>query len=218
MKEILAEIEPAQDFIRNVLIQSEASGGLTKERYARFLIMQYHLTKGVQRHFLYLAGHPKTSKKKELRKWLVGFAYEEEFHYDIARMDLEKVGVPMGPCPLDVKLWWLFFDSVIQERPFMRLGATCILENVSAKAGDVLDRMIQKSDFLNPSNLRFLTIHRHGPNLDHGNQILEILKQADLSGDDYNDAVEGAKVGATMYERFFHWIMQIPGGGSYPKV
>jgi hypothetical protein len=31
---------------------------------------------------------------------------------------------------------------------------------------------------LNPKNLRFLTIHRHGPNLDHGNQILHVLESA----------------------------------------
>lgn len=207
MKEILQSIENAQAQFRQLLLVEKEKQGLTREMYARFLTMQYHLTKGVQRHFLFIAGHPATAKKRDLRKWLIQFAQEEEFHFEIARMDLENLGEKPGPMPFDTKLWWLYFDSVIQERPFVRLGATCILENIADGSADVLDELIQKSGFLNPKNLKFLTIHRHGPNLAHGDQIVEALEQAQLSDEEYSDALEGSRIGTILYMRFMHWIV-----------
>lgn len=207
MKEITAAIENAQHQFRELLLAEKDRQGLTREMYVRFLTMQYHLTKGVQRHFLFIAGHPATAKKRELRKWLIQFAQEEEFHFEIARMDLENLDTKPGPIPFDTKLWWLFFDDVIVDRPFMRLGATCILENIADGSSDVLDSLIQSSGFLTPKNLKFLTIHRHGPNLAHGDQIIEALAGANLSAEEYADVLEGTRVGTTLYMRFMHWIV-----------
>lgn len=207
MKEITAAIENAQHQFRELLLAEKDRQGLTREMYVRFLTMQYHLTKGVQRHFLFIAGHPATAKKRELRKWLIQFAQEEEFHFEIARMDLENLDTKPGPIPFDTKLWWLFFDDVIVDRPFVRLGATCILENIADGSSDVLDSLIQSSGFLTPKNLKFLTIHRHGPNLAHGDQIIEALAGANLSAEEYADVLEGTSVGTILYMRFMHWIV-----------
>lgn len=207
MKEITAAIENAQHQFRELLLAEKDRQGLTREMYIRFLTMQYHLTKGVQRHFLFIAGHPATAKKRDLRKWLIQFAQEEEFHFEIARMDLENLDAKPGPIPFDTKLWWLFFDDVIVNRPFVRLGATCILENIADGSSDVLDGLIQSSGFLNPKNLKFLTIHRHGPNLAHGDQIIEALAGANLNAEEYADVLEGTRVGTTLYMRFMHWIV-----------
>ena len=109
--------------------------------------------------------------------------------------------------PLDNQLWWHYFNGVLQERPFIRLGATCILENIADGSNDVLDHLIKASSFLNPKNLRFLMIHRHGPNLAHGDQILEALEHADLSEAENEDVLKGAEIATTLYMRFTHWIL-----------
>jgi hypothetical protein len=169
--------------------------------------MQYHLTKGVQKHFMAIAANSVTGRKRDLRKWLIQFAQEEEFHFEIAKADLKDLGTEPLECPFDVKLWWLYFDSVIADRPFVRLGATTILENIADGSSDILDGMIAKSSFLNSKNLRFLIIHRHGPNLAHGDQILGALNGADLTNQEVNDVVEGADKAITFYMRFVHWIV-----------
>ncbi len=207
MKPILDKIEIAQGLFRQRLSDLLSDGGLTRERYVRFLSMQYHLTKGVQIPFMSIAANPITAKKRNLRKWLIQFANEEEFHFEIAKADLKELGTEPLDCPFDTKLWWLYFDSVIQSRPFVRLGATCILENIGDGSAEVLDKLIKESSFLNPKNLRFLTIHRHGPNLDHGAQIIEALNQADLTEQEQLDVLEGAETAITLYMRFTHWII-----------
>jgi hypothetical protein len=207
MKQVNDQILESQRLFRAKLEALKQDGGLTKERYTRFLTMQYHLTKGVQRHFMAIAANSATAKKRELRKWLIQFAQEEEFHFEIAKADLKELGCEPGDMPFDTKLWWAYFDSTLEQRPFIRLGATCILENISDGSSDVLDELIHTSTFLNPKNLRFLTIHRHGPNLAHGDQILEALKNGDLSETEFADVLTGARKATTLYLRFTHWII-----------
>ena len=81
MKDVIAQMEKAQKLFREKLQEMQNNGGLTKERYTRFLSMQYHLTKGVQKHFMAIAANSLTARKKNLRKWLINFAQEEEFHF-----------------------------------------------------------------------------------------------------------------------------------------
>lgn len=207
MNELNELVKIAQNLFKLKLEDMEKENGLTRERYIRFLSMQYHLTKGVQKHFMAIAANPLTAQKRELRKWLINFAQEEEFHYEIAKADLKELGTTPLDCPFDTKLWWLYFDSVINNNPLIRLGATCILENISDGSSDVLDRMIKASDFLNPKNLRFLIIHRHGPNLAHGDQILKALEAAQLNETEMHDAISGAKTATVLYMRFAHWII-----------
>ena len=111
------------------------SGGISKEQYVRYLSMQYHLTKGVQKHFLIAASHPTMVGKRKLREFLFHFGLEEEPHYGMAKHDLQHLGAEPLPCPIDVKLWWAYFDQIISQRPFVRLGATCILVPSQANRG-----------------------------------------------------------------------------------
>jgi len=207
MKSILKQITEAQNLFRQKINFMKDNGGLTLERYTRFLSMQYHLTKGVQRHFMAIAANPLTAKKKGLRKWLINFAQEEEFHYEIAKADLKELSQIPLEMPFDTELWWTYFDSILQDKPFIRLGATCVLENIADGSSHLLDEMIKTSTFLNPKNLRFLTIHRHGPNLAHGDQIIEALEGADLTEDELGDVLLGAKRATVLYLRFAHWIV-----------
>lgn len=206
MNDLVERVTRAQTLLRERLQEVRAQGGLTRERYVRFLSMQYHLTQGVQRHFMAIAASPLTARKKALRAWLIGFAQEEEFHYQIAEADLRELGAQPLAIPFDTELWWCYFDAAIATRPYIRLGATAILENISDGSADVLDDMIRTSDFLTPKSLRFLTIHRHGPNLAHGDQVLQALQEARLNDGEWSDVLLGAERATTLYMRFVHWI------------
>jgi hypothetical protein len=206
MKEVMSRIEKAQEMFRERILHMQQNGGLTRDRYIRFLSMQYHLTKGVQRHFYMVASNSCMAKKKELRNWLVHFAQEEEFHFDVARLDLKALGAEPVEMPLDTKLWWLYYNSIVEDFPFIRLGGTCILENVSTAADGILQSMMENAGFLNQKSIRFVTIHRHGPNLDHGNQVLKMLEGAKLSSSEYADLIHGTEVTTTFYLRAVHWV------------
>lgn len=207
MKQILDIVDKAQDDFLSLLKTHTKETGLTREQYVRFLSMQFHLTNGVQRHFMIAASHPVMAHKRMLRKFLVNFANEEELHYDIAREDLLKMNEQPTECPLDVSLWWSYFNSIIMEKPFIRLGATCILENIAKKSNNLIDQLMLKADYLTKANTRFVVIHKHGENLPHGDQIIEAITEANLNEEQMKDLVNGATIGSTMYLRMFYWVI-----------
>lgn len=207
MNQIKQLVDIAKTELRTRLESAAKTGGLTKEQYTRFLRAQYHLNKNVQKTFFTIAASSTLFKKRALRKWLLDFGLEEEPHFELAKADLKELGQEPGECPLDVKLWWLYFDSLIQERPLVRLGGTCVLENIGEGSADILETMISTAPFLNPKNLRYIIVHKHGPNLDHGNQIYQALQAAELSEEQLADVVEGTKTATTLYLRIFDWIL-----------
>ena len=201
---VLEVVEEAKAFFSIDLHELGASGGLTVEMYHRYLSFQYHLTKGVQRSFMKCAGHPDLSGKNRLREFLFKFALEEEPHYRVAEIDLERMGLEPTAMPLDVALWWAYFDQVVEERPFVRLGAACVLENLGAGAGAMGHALLDNAPYLNKSNTRFLEIHFHEI-LPHGDQIIDALESAPLEPQDIGDLVEGANTGAIIYLRLARW-------------
>jgi hypothetical protein len=206
MKQLRDIVNQARVEFRKKLLHVQDSGGLTKERYVRFLSMQYHLTRDVQRHFFTCAAHPTMAHKKTLRKFLIEFAQEEELHFLIAAKDLENLHADIQPICLDVRLWHSFFGGIVATKPFVRLGATCILENVSVGNADVIKKLMTEASYLNPRNTRFLVIHQH-EELPHGDEILNALGAADLTQEDFDDLDEGARIGLTMYLRMFDWVV-----------
>jgi Iron-containing redox enzyme len=207
MQPILTVVEQAKKLFRHKLEQVEAAGGLTLEQYVRYLSMQFHLTKDVQRHFFMAASHSSLATKGRLREFLVAFGLEEEMHYRIAKRDLENLGQPLLPAPLDVKLWWAYFDAVLHSRPFVRLGATCILENLGSGSSDVAKRLLGQAPFITDRTARFMQIHMH-EELPHGDWILQVLKDTDLDEANLADLTEGAKIGAILYLRMVDWALQ----------
>ena len=180
--------------------------GLTEDIYIRYLSFQYHLTMGVQKHFLAIAAHPQLSGRRKLRDFLYRFGLEEEPHFKVARHDLENLGVTPMACPLDVKLWWSFFNQVIHDRPFVRLGATCVLENLGSGAGALGHALLDNAPFLNESNTRFLQIHFH-EELPHGDQIFAALNSVAMSESEVSDLEEGARIGSVIYLRLVRWAL-----------
>jgi hypothetical protein len=192
-------IKASQSTFRKMLLDAQKTGGLTQDRYCKYLSMQYHLTKDVQRHFYTAAGNHQLVHKKALREFLVKFALEEESHFEIALRDLKNLGREPGESPVPIKIWWAYFDSVVSSKPFLRLGATCILENVSEGNSDVIDSLFKEADYLNPKNTVFFRIHRHGEELPHGHEILNALKSADLNEPQVLQLIEGAQTGLLLY-------------------
>jgi hypothetical protein len=208
-RSLLETVEQAKAAFRSDLERLADQGGMTEDVYVRYLSFQHHLTKGVQRHFFTVAAHPSLAGRRKLRDFLYRFALEEEPHFDIARHDLEAMGHEPLPCPLDVQLWWAFFDKIVVTRPFVRLGATCVLENLGAGAGTLGHELLDQAPFLHPSNTRFLEIHFH-EELPHGDQIIAALESVELSADEQDDLIEGAKIGATLYLRMARWALGFP--------
>ena len=207
MNEILQVIEFGQKLFHRRLLQLQQGDGFTVERYIRYLSMQYHLTRGVQRHFFLAASHPDMANRRGLRKFLVNFGIEEELHFKIAKLDLEELKREPLAVPIDVTLWWIYFDTVIAERPFLRLGATCILENIAMTSNKIIDQMFSSASYLNKKNTRFFTIHRHEGENAHGHQIIEALQNAELEPKHLADLKEGAELAILLYLRMVEWCM-----------
>lgn len=207
MDRVARIIEIAAGLFRERLELALETGGLSLERYVRYLSMQYHLTNGVQKHFLSLAAHPAMRGRRALREFLVGFGWEEEMHYEIARRDLERLGREVLPCPLDARLWWLYFDSAVADRPFIRLGGTCVLENLGTGGGDLVKRLLAEAPYLDKTNSRFIQIHLH-EQLPHGQQILDAIEGAKLEPEELADLEQGAREAATIYLRLAAWALE----------
>jgi hypothetical protein len=208
MEKLAQLIRKAQDALDQRLSALLGQNGLEKSMYVRYLSMQYHLTMGVQAHFYRIAGHESLINRKSLRGFLTHFADEEAPHYAIAEKDLKTLGYDPLPICLDVELWQAYFASVIDTNPFIRLGATCVLENISSKSAPLIAELIRRSDYLEPKNLRFLTIHMHNTDLPHGEQILSALANVALDKLEVEDLCRGAFVGQTLFLRMIDWALR----------
>jgi len=207
MDTVLSIVSKAKEIFRHKLEAVEKSGGLTLEQYVRYLSMQFHLTKDVQRHFFIAASHPSLATKGKLRDFLVAFGLEEEMHYRIASKDIENLNQQMLPTPLNVKLWWAYFDSIIYSHPFVRLGATCVLENLGSGGSTVVKRLLKNAPFINERTSRFIQIHLH-EELPHGDWIINVLQSVELDSSNLADLNEGAEMGATLYLRMVDWAFE----------
>jgi hypothetical protein len=185
-------------------------GPVTVEQYVRYLSMQYHLTRGVQWYFITAASHPDMARRRKLRSFLFNFANEEELHYLVAANDLRHFGRDPLPEPFDVMLWHAYFEKVVRHRPFIRLGAACILENISAGVAREPTNRALSAPFLTRENTKFLVLHQHEA-LPHGDQIVDALANGSLTDAHFADLLDGARKGTVLYLRMADWALD-PGG------
>jgi hypothetical protein len=212
VEDLLACVADAQARFAELLSSYLQNNTTSVEQYVRYLSFQYHLTKGVQRYFMAIAAHPDLARRRRLRAFLYNFANEEELHYLVAASDLCQLGFHPLPMPFDVALWHAYFRSVVNERPFIRLGAAIILENISDGAARPWVKKALVGSFLGRDNTKFLVLHQHEA-LPHGDQILDAIRNGDLTPDHFDDLVDGAKQGTVMYLRMAEWAIR-PGGLS----
>ncbi|WP_043367477.1 iron-containing redox enzyme family protein [Belnapia sp. F-4-1] len=207
MERINAVVKEAQERFAVLLRSYLEHHGTTVDQYVRYLSFQYHLTRGVQRYFLAVAAHPDLAKRRKLRRFLTDFANEEELHYLVAASDLDALGLNPMPMPFDVELWHAYFTSIIAERPFVRLGAATVLENISDGPAKPWVVKALQGPFLRRENTKFLVLHQH-ETLPHGTQIMDAIAEAGLERRHFDDLVEGARKGAVLYLRMAEWAVR----------
>ena len=201
-----AQIATAQALFAQLLESAVNAAPVTVEKYCRYLSMQYHLTKDVQAYFFAVAANASLAKRRKLRRFLCDFANEEELHYLVAANDLLAFGRRPLPEPFDVTLWHSYFRSVVTTRPFLRLGAAAILENLSDGVAREPARRALSAPFMTRDNTKFLVLHQHETN-PHGDQILAALEAESLSPAELNDLFLGARQGTVLYLRMARWAV-----------
>ncbi len=207
MKKITDAVKATQDEFREVILASEiAAKGLEKDQYIRYLQMQYHLVRDVQKNFFEIAAHPDIFLKRKFSKFLVGFGIDEAPHYKMAEKDLSHLDAGVGEIPFDVELWWTYFSKAIKEKPLQRIGGTCVLENIGTAVGDLIDTAISKSPYLNQKNTTFLILHKHEV-VNHGDEIIEAVTEANLNVAEEQDVLQGIEHAKTLFFRMFHWVL-----------
>jgi hypothetical protein len=199
-------IAAAQALFAQVLETALRSGPVTVEQYCRYLSMQYHLTRDVQAYFFAVAANSALAKRRKLRRFLSEFANEEELHYLVAANDLLAFGRRPLAEPFDVTLWHAYFRSVVGTRPFLRLGAAAILENLSAGVAREPARRALSAPFMTRDNTKFLVLHQHETN-PHGEQILDALEAETFTPAELDDLFLGAKQGTILYLRMAKWAV-----------
>jgi hypothetical protein len=205
--ELQAAIADAQERFAALLKSYLQDHPTTVDQYIRYLSFQYHLTKDVQRYFLAIAAHGDLARRRPLREFLCQFANEEELHYLVAANDLAKLGLRPMPMPFDVELWHTYFRKVVVDRPFVRLGAAAILENISDGPAREWVRKALQGPFLTRDNTKFLVLHQH-ETLPHGHQILGAIEESQLEPRHLADLNEGARKGAVLYLRMAEWAIR----------
>ena len=169
--------------------------------------MQYYLTQDVQKEFYDAAGHRSLYNRKSLRKFLVKFGEEEEPHYVMAKEDAENIGQKIGEKPIDVMLWKTYFENTVAARPFVRIGATCILENMADTSTADIVHLLENTPELSESSTRFIRLHMHGDDLPHGDELYDALEAVELSADELADLELGARIGRKIYIQIADWIV-----------
>jgi len=206
MLRLTSIIEQAQSALSQLITRSAETTAWTPTHYQRYLSMQYHLTRGVQRYFFMAAAHPSLARRRALRQFLVDFANEEELHYLVARNDLDKLSLGILPEPFDVTLWHCYFGKLVLDCPFLRLGAACVLESISAGVARAAIQNALAAPFLTRANTKFLVLHQHETQ-PHGAQIIAALTAAVLEDSHVNDVLTGARQGMVMYLRMAEWAI-----------
>lgn len=200
-------IADAQERFAELLSSYLVDHPTTVDQYIRYLSFQYHLTKDVQRYFLAIAAHADLARRRGLREFLYRFANEEELHYLVAANDLARLGLRPLPMPFDVELWHHYFGKVVADRPFVRLGAAVILENIADGAAKEWVKKALQGSFLTRDNTKFLVLHQHEV-LPHGNQILTAIEEGRLEESHFKDLAEGARKGTVLYLRMAEWAVR----------
>lgn len=214
MKRIESILVKAQNQLSAMLIAAiKRDKQITAEPYARFLSMQYHLTKDVQKDMFTVAASPALAKHRKLRDFLYNFGIEEEPHFLLAEKDLKDLGhaEPLT-IPLDVKLWKGYFAQVCYQQPFIRLGGTCVLESIGTGVADIIHGVLKDSSTVINRSSRFLRIHLHtAEGFNHGEQVMEALEGAKLNESELAQLEQGATEAMVVYLRMIHWVLH----GSY---
>lgn len=201
--ELESEIGLAREGVRQILKRIIASGGLTRERYIRFLSAHYHLTKGVHRTLFAIAAHPLLVNKPALRRFLVDRGAAQEPHYRLAEADLDALGAAPEPECFDGEVWHAYFAQMLERRPLLRLGAGCVLEAIADGAQDLIEEAVAVAGDFDTvlAHRRFLTVQLFEAEPAEAQPMFTMLSRSELEAVELEALIEGAHNGATLYLR-----------------
>ena len=197
---LVSIIERAQNSYAEILREVHAGGGLRLDPYVRYLSMHYHLTSEVEQHFLLVVSHPSLVRRRRLRNFLNERAIDKASHFDLVKNDLRNLAADPLKIPVDGELWRAYFTPVAQSRPFARLGAAAVLENLPIQGNSFGLNMIQGATFLDRRNTSFIEkfFHTGTPLVA---PTLQALRSVRLQKSEVADCLEGAAKGAILYLR-----------------
>src|SRR3954463_15710231 len=200
-------IADAQQRFADVLAGSLAVQRPERDQYIRYLSFQYHLTRDVQVYLLAIAAHRDLARRRPLREFLYRIANEDELKYLVAAKDLATFGLAPLPISVDVELWHAYFRSVMHKRPFVRLGAPVLLENIGTGPARQWMQQALHGDFLDGSNTRFIVLRQH-EDMAPGSQIMAALAEPATKPRHLTDLVEGARKATVLYLRMAEWALR----------
>lgn len=116
------------------------------------------------------------------------------------------MGLSLLQEPLDVTLWHAHFRAVVDDWPYLRLGAGCVLENLSGGAAREPTRAALAAPFLTRENTRFVTLHLHETQ-PHGEQIVAALTASGPGDAELDDLATGARQATVLYLRMMEWVL-----------
>jgi hypothetical protein len=186
---MLRVVEAARSRFHLLLADLAARGGLTLEQYRRYVVVRRYLTRTIRQEFLTVASHPRLADRRTLRDFLIRIAVEDEPEIDDRFGSLSARPCDDTECPLDVRLWSTCFQEVAPVRPFLALGAACVLQHLGTEPnhgaeGEALVGMTARGDRM-----------RHA------------LEAVPLMPAEIDDLAQGAADGAVMYLRMERWAL-----------
>jgi hypothetical protein len=164
------------------------------------------MTANVTRHMFLAASHPTLQHRRALRQFLINFGMEEEGHHKIALADLQSLGAESEESQ-SAKLWEATMWHHAVVRPFARIGAAWTLESlVEGEADSKLMDRVRNTPWMHSSNTRYLNMHRHVSDMQHGVAIAQAATAAAPSSSEQADMAMGAQDAKNIMSQAIHFF------------
>ena len=190
----------------------------SREFYVKFLSLHFHMINGSARHLMLIASHKDLTHRARLRGFLIDFALQHEKDHLLAESDLRQLGNKILPATLDIKLWWSYFNNIVEQRPFIRLGAAFTFEQAICQMTPMLEKIQDQCNFITPRSSQYLSLLVSPQYIERSQKLWEALQTSHLNVSQISDMQLGASECGTLYERMSQWIFEIPVSAHSPKA
>ena len=206
--ELREQIADAQKQYRGRLDAFRANAPTELAAYHRFLSFHYHLSHAAYGAFVRVADCPRISELPRFRRFLKTFAASQKMHHTATAVDLRALGLSILPRTFDVALWHGSLDTVAEERPFVRIGAAVIMENLPDRIVGRELASARETDISQRENRDLLLVLHLLDTRGSGGRLLEALAEAPLTPQDLSELLLGAKLGTALYLRMIDWALE----------
>lgn len=189
---------------------AEQPESFTRDSYTKFLSLHFHLCCGVARHLMLIASHHDLIHRARLRGFLIDFALQHEKDHILVESDLRHLGTRTMPTTLDIKLWWSYFNSIVEHRPFIRLGAAFTFEQAIFQMTPMLEKIQDQCSFITPRSSQYLGLLTSPQYVERSQNLWEALQTSHLNVSQISDLQLGATECGILYQRMTHWIFEQP--------